>query len=1388
MAASIRFDFLSTGGPELSRQFKSTGDNAAAAARGAKVLQDVIKTLGEKENRTAAESRTLAAALRQTGDAEDRAAAKALAADIAIRRLDDALKDSGKSAAGARGGIGGLAGEISGFGAAADAASSGGSKFKLALAGLNIASGVAEPALAGVVVAAGGAAAAFTAAGLGVAAFGLVAKSVLAQASTAAKAYTAAQQKLALASTPAQRLAALKAEKTALYGLDSAQKSVVFSLIGAQKAWQGFTKTATPGVARVLAASIRLLPSAFALLKPFLAPVETALTGIIGEMRAGIGPGSRFSKIMGDFAAHSGTELKLVLETVGHLFMGVLGVVHAFLPAGGKLLVWAEQASEKFAKWGETLSSHTGFQSLMATFKTETPQAMAILRNLGTVLVNVGKAMFGLSTFSNSRTLLAALLPLSGILASLSQNQGLTRVVLYLVAATTAARKLGPAFLGIKAAVAFFPAAAAAITAFAGVTEGATVAETIAAAATRAWGLAMDALPWVALAAAVVAVAVLVIKYHRQIWAFTLRVWRDILGAVSRTWHWIAANWPLLLAILTGPIGVAALEIIRHWHDIQHALGVTLAAITTAWNTVWGALRTAFRVFIVNGVLGPLGWIIDGAAKAFGWIPGLGSKLKGAAKAFDQFKANVNASLGGINGRTVNVSVAMTSSTNPFPGGISGRKAAGGKITGPGGPRADTAGVFALSNGEWVIQSQSAARYGPAAMDAVNQGKAVIGYAAGGGVGVNVNAQTPSAKSVDAALMGSVIKLAVAFAKTLGGSGQAIADYAMTWLGKIPYVWGGTAVPGGADCCIIGSMHVQTIRGPVEIRDIQAGDEVYTWSNGKPSVNRVTWRSEPRYQQVYRLRTRHREITASGNHPFLTLRNAGRCTPPVPRFPERERLDRPYNRRARHPVSGGEVRDLYLAGASLTEVSGALGVSVTTVVNRLNETGTPRRPVGGGTPGRPRHSEKRAWELSWVNLEDLRRGDLVVTLRSLPDDAPAPDDPLLADIRFLWLLGLAFGDGTLSAARPNRITLCVFGDLQAEVQDRLEDFCGKRGTPTATNGLRLHSEILASGLRRYGMDARSTERIPPRELWTLPHSHIQAFLDGYTAADGHRVKRAGDPALSYKAANRGLVEDVRNLHMILGHNVTKVRELKRTRPIVIRGKEVRNARSLWTFEAYETGIKLATAGISTLRRNSDVTDLFPADSHFAPQLVTSIEPLGTEDTYDITVEDTHNFVAEGLVVHNSGFTQAVLGHFGIHAPRTSEAQGAWVTRSGPQPGALAFYHSPAGGADPGHVAIVRSASQVISQGGGMGPTLIPLHALPLLWTGIPPGGFPGGGGGGVTGTGQMSGAAIARLWTALGGPASAASNMAQIAFAESADRPGAVQTGQPAASTGWGLY
>ena len=138
--------------------------------------------------------------------------------------------------------------------------------------------------------------------------------------------------------------------------------------------------------------------------------------------------------------------------------------------------------------------------------------------------------------------------------------------------------------------------------------------------------------------------------------------------------------------------------------------------------------------------------------------------------------------------------------------------AAGGMVHGPGTGTSDTAGLFALSHGEHVTKVKSASRkYGTKAMDAVNQGNAVIGYAGGGQVGLNVTASTPSTSSIDSGVNGVIAKMAQTWASTVG-SLSGVAAYAASFLGQIPYVWGGTAVPGGADCSGFVKSYLRALR------------------------------------------------------------------------------------------------------------------------------------------------------------------------------------------------------------------------------------------------------------------------------------------------------------------------------------------------------------------------------------------------------------------------------------------------------------------------------------------------------------------------------------------------------------------------------------------------
>lgn len=69
--------------------------------------------------------------------------------------------------------------------------------------------------------------------------------------------------------------------------------------------------------------------------------------------------------------------------------------------------------------------------------------------------------------------------------------------------------------------------------------------------------------------------------------------------------------------------------------------------VGSAASGMWDACRAAFK-FIVDAFLTVVGALIHGAAKAFGWVPGIGGKLRTAAAAFDDFRDSVNDSLDGI--------------------------------------------------------------------------------------------------------------------------------------------------------------------------------------------------------------------------------------------------------------------------------------------------------------------------------------------------------------------------------------------------------------------------------------------------------------------------------------------------------------------------------------------------------------------------------------------------------------------------------------------------------------------------------------------------------------------------------------------------------------------
>lgn len=242
-------------------------------------------------------------------------------------------------------------------------------------------------------------------------------------------------------------------------------------------------------------------------------------------------------------------------------------------------------------------------------------------------------------------------------------------------------------------------------------------------------------------------------------------------------------------ALVTSVVGIAIL-----------ALTVAITALLTHWNTVWGAIKdvtqtvcdvikTAFNAvkdFIIGKFIHPVvaaylnfaGWMIHAAAKAFGWIPGLGGKLKDAAKAFDRFKDNVNSSLDKLQGKQVPVALQWSQQGGSFigVGNIYG-KAAGGPVKGPGTTTSDSI-LTRLSNEEYVVNASAHRFYGTGFLNALNAKKLASG-------GVALRTFLPSMKSVNAAIGDALSKTAISMANRLLSAMTVAGTGVQRWAGLV---------------------------------------------------------------------------------------------------------------------------------------------------------------------------------------------------------------------------------------------------------------------------------------------------------------------------------------------------------------------------------------------------------------------------------------------------------------------------------------------------------------------------------------------------------------------------------------------------------------------------
>jgi Fe-S cluster assembly scaffold protein SufB len=262
----------------------------------------------------------------------------------------------------------------------------------------------------------------------------------------------------------------------------------------------------------------------------------------------------------------------------------------------------------------------------------------------------------------------------------------------------------------------------------------------------------------------------------------------------------------------------------------------------------------------------------------------------------------------------------------------------------------------------------------------------------------------------------------------------------------------------------------------------------------------------------------------------------------------------------------------------------------------------------------------------WVPLAEVRPGDEVAISGVIPDHGspwelpalprvPRSRNPFRApqatDDELMWFLGFYAGDGLKEAAR---VILCVPESDPAEpkVRSILGSSFGIEQTTRHGVALRVNSAGLARLIDAVGFAGGARTKRLPEWVYTLPFSQKRALIEGYVAADGHI--RSNHKNMSVTSANRALLEDVKALALSCGLNPLKISTWTRRerKPLGVEDKE-------YTHHFLYFGEREPSAPV-----------------YFSP--VTSVTAAGEQPTYDLEIEGMSNFIANGVLVHNSKVT------------------------------------------------------------------------------------------------------------------------------------------------------
>ncbi len=407
------------------------------------------------------------------------------------------------------------------------------------------------------------------------------------------------------------------------------------------------------------------------------------------------------------------------------------------------------------------------------------------------------------------------------------------------------------------------------------------------------------------------------------------------------------------------------------------------------------------------------------------------------------------------------------------------------------------------------------------------------------------------------------------------------------------------------DCLTEDSLVYTNPEGAKKIKDIAVGDKVFAYDEKKNQITRANVAAvlDKGNREVFEVKAGGRTINATFNHPFLTLTDR--------RKPGRQRAR--YNKEWKY-LNQLKEWDLIAVATDLPDFGQSYRLPTVEIK----------------TIGRGKNQTGKTYDL------DFTRNYNKVTV------------PETTSKDLMWLLGFYLGDGFIHYEKNKdkaRIEFAIPVDqdkLRNEVKQVVKRLFDYEIKSADRDRISINSTILVRFLEKIGFKGKAATKEIPQWVFTIPKSEKLAFLAGYLDADGNVRNHKTSKDVVLTSVNIPLLEKMKQLCVYCGlqtskvttftskHSVDPTREMTGHRlhisgnTVVIPSRHPMKSERLKLKKYYG---KFNSAQGTTIRK-------YCSDSvGFAR--IESMKYLGEKRVYDISVEGYKNFVAEGIIVHNS---------------------------------------------------------------------------------------------------------------------------------------------------------